>query len=97
MRFITTKDLGYNKEQILVIPTQSGWTEESDRVVEQFRTRAQQESQIVSVSGTSSSFSHGYSRYGFKVKGEQKSAYVYAADPNYILNIRNSIVRRPKL
>jgi putative ABC transport system permease protein len=84
MRFITTKDLGYNKEQILVIPTQSGWTEESDRVVEQFRTRAQQESQIVSVSGTSSSFSHGYSRYGFKVKGEQKSAYVYAADPNYI-------------
>jgi putative ABC transport system permease protein len=84
MRFITTKDLGYNKEQILVIPTQSGWTEESDRVVEQFRTRAQQESQIVSVSGTSSSFNHGYSRYGFKVNGEQKSAYVYAADPNYI-------------
>lgn len=84
MRFITTKDLGYNKEQILVIPTQAGWTEESDRVIEQFRTRAQQESQIVSVSGTSSSFSQGYSRYGFKIKGEQKSAYVYAADPNYI-------------
>jgi len=87
MQFITTKDLGYDKEQILVIPTQVGWTAESDRVVEQFRTRAQQESLIVSVSGTSSSFSQGYSRYGFKVKGEQKSAYVYAADPNYITTL----------
>lgn len=84
MRFITTKDLGYNKEQVLIIPTQTGWNEEADRVVEQFRTRAQQEPLIVSVAGTSSSFNQGYSRYGFKIDGEQKSAYVYAADPNYI-------------
>ncbi|MBK7653510.1 MAG: hypothetical protein IPJ20_26135 [Flammeovirgaceae bacterium] len=36
------------------------------------------------VTGTSSSFNQGYSRYGYKIKGEQKSAYVYAADPFYI-------------
>jgi len=84
MQFITTKDLGYNKDQVLVIPTQAGWTEASDRVVEQFRTRAQQEPMIVSVTGTSSSFNQGYSRYGFKIKEEMKSAYVYAADPYYI-------------
>ncbi|MCE7863873.1 MAG: ABC transporter permease [Bacteroidetes bacterium CHB5] len=84
MQFITTKDLGYNKDQVLVIPTQAGWTEASDRVVEQFRTRAQQEPMIVSVTGTSSSFNQGFSRYGFKIKGEMKSAYVYAADPYYI-------------
>ncbi len=84
MQYITTKDLGYNKEQVLVIPTQAGWSEESDRVVAQFRTRTQQEPLIVSVAGTSSSFSQGYSRYGFKINGEQKSAYVYAADPDYI-------------
>lgn len=87
MHFITSKDLGYNKEQVLVIPTQAGWTEESNRVVEQFRTHAQQEPTIVSVSGTSSSFNQGYSRYGFKIKGEQKSAYVYAADPNYLTTL----------
>lgn len=84
MQYITTKDLGYNKEQVLVIPTQAGWSEESDRVVAQFRTRTQQEPLIISVAGTSSSFSQGYSRYGFKINGEQKSAYVYAADPDYI-------------
>ena len=84
MQFITTKDLGYNQDQILVIPTQAGWSEESDRVVDQFRIRAQSEPLIVSVAGTSSSFNQGFSRYGFKINGEQKSAYVYAADPQYI-------------
>lgn len=89
MRFVTTKDLGYNKQQILIIPTQTGWNQEADRVIEQFRVRTENEPDIVNVSGTSSAFSQGYSRYGFKIKGEQKSAYVYAADPYYLptLNI----------
>ncbi len=84
MRFVTTKDLGYNKEQIVVVPTQTGWNPEADKTVERFRTRAQQEPSILSVAGTTSSFNQGYSRYGYKVKGEQKSAYVYGVDPYYL-------------
>ncbi|HEU5289078.1 MAG TPA: FtsX-like permease family protein, partial [Cyclobacteriaceae bacterium] len=49
-----------------------------------FRDRAQQEALIVSVTGTTSSFNNGYSRYGYKIKGEQKAAFVYGVDPNYI-------------
>lgn len=93
MRFITTKDLGYNKEQILVIPTQTGWNAEADKTVQRFRDRSQQEPLIVSVSGTSSSFNQGYSRYGYKIKDEQKSAYVYAADPNYIPTLGIELVQ----
>jgi len=84
MRFITTKDLGYTKDQVLVIPTQTGWNEAANKVVEQFRTRSLADPTILSVAGVSSSFNQGYSRYGFKIKDEQKSAYVYAADPYYI-------------
>jgi putative ABC transport system permease protein len=84
MHYITTKDLGYSKEQILVIPTHTGWTIEADRNVQRFRERAQLEPLITSVAGTSSSFNQGYSRYGYKIKEEQKSAYVYAIDPYYI-------------
>jgi putative ABC transport system permease protein len=84
MKYVTTKDLGYNKDQVLVIPTQTGWNEEADKTVKRFRDRAASEPLIVSVSGTSSSFNQGYSRYGYKIKDEQKSAYVYAADPHYI-------------
>jgi putative ABC transport system permease protein len=84
MQFVTTKDLGYSQDQIIVIPTQTGWTAEADKVVERFRARGQQEPSIVSVSGTTSSFNQGFSRYGYKINGEQKSAYVYGADPFYI-------------
>lgn len=84
MKFVATKELGYSQEQILVIPTQTGWGPEADKVVERFRIRSQQEPAIVSVTGTTSSFNQGFSRYGYKIKNEQKSAYVYAVDVNYI-------------
>jgi putative ABC transport system permease protein len=84
MQYIAKKDLGFNKDQMLIIPTQTGWNEEANKTVQIFRERAQQEPLIEAVSGTSSSFNRGYSRYGYKIKGEQKSAYVYAVDPLYI-------------
>ena len=93
MNYITTKDLGYSKEQIMVIPTHAGWTIEADRSVQRFRERAQQEPLIESVAGTSSSFNQGYSRYGYKIKDEQKSAYVYAADPYYIPTMKIELVQ----
>lgn len=93
MNYITTKNLGYNKDQIMVIPTHSGWNIEADRLVQRFRDRAQQEPLIESIAGTSSSFNQGYSRYGYKIKDEQKSAYVYAADPYYIPTMRIELVQ----
>jgi putative ABC transport system permease protein len=93
MNYITTKDLGYNKDQIMVIPTHTGWNAEADRLVARFRDRALQESLIVSVAGTNSSFNQGYSRYGYKIKDEQKSSYVYAADPHYIPTMEIELVQ----
>jgi putative ABC transport system permease protein len=93
MNFIATKDLGYNNEQIMVIDTHAGWNMEADRSVQHFRERAQQETLIESVTGTSTSFSHGYSRYGYKIKDEQKSAYVYAVDPYYIPTMKIELVQ----
>lgn len=93
MKFVTTKDLGYNQEQILVIPTQAGYGKESNVVVEQFRTRLQQEPSVVSVAGTGLSFAQGYSRYGYKIKGEQKSAYVYSVDAYYLPTLGAQIIQ----
>ncbi|MEL7005206.1 MAG: FtsX-like permease family protein [Bacteroidota bacterium] len=84
MEYVTTKDLGYNQEQIIVVPTQLGWNEESNRLVERMRTRLDQEPFVVGVAGTSLSFSQGWSRYGYKIDGENKVAYVYAVDPYYL-------------
>lgn len=92
MQYVTTKDLGYEGDQVLVIPTQTGWNKDANQTIEQFRARAMQESGIVAVTGTSSSFNQGYSRYGYKVKEEQKSAYVYAVDPHYLPSLGIELV-----
>lgn len=90
MEFITAKDLGYDKEHVLVIQTQAGWSEEADNVVDQFRNYTRTDPSVVRVSGTSSSFNRGWSRYGYKVNGENKSSYVYRVDTEYItlLNLK---------
>jgi putative ABC transport system permease protein len=92
MRYITSKNLGYDRDQILVVPTQSGWDAASDKVVSQFRDRLNQEAFVLSVGGTSISFNQGYSRYGYKIEGEQKSAYVYSVDPYYISTLGLKLV-----
>jgi putative ABC transport system permease protein len=90
MKFVTTMDLGYKKDQVLVISTNAGWNEESDRLVERFRNRVRSESGISGVAGTSSSFNQGWSRYGYRIKGVNKSSYVYRVDPYYaeVLNLK---------
>lgn len=88
MQYITTKDLGYNDDQVLSIPTQTGFNEEGNKLVNRFRNRTELEPAVVSVAGTSSSFNQGWSRNGYTINGEQKLAYVYVADPFYIPTLR---------
>jgi putative ABC transport system permease protein len=84
MKYITTKDLGYHKEQVIVMPTQTGYNIEANRTVERLRAKLLREPSIKSVSGTGISFANGWSLEGYRIKGEQKSAYVYGVDPDYI-------------
>lgn len=95
MNYVTSKDLGYDREHVLVIPTQTGWNKKADELVERFRVHAQQEPAVVAVSGTSTSFNNGYSHYGYKINGENKSAFVYAVDPYYLttLNLKLAMGR----
>lgn len=90
MEYVTTKDLGYDQHQIIVVPTQAGWNAESNKVVERMRNRLKLEPEFESVAGTSISFNQGWSKNGYTIDGEHKSAYVYTVDPNYVqaLNIR---------
>lgn len=93
MQYLTTKDLGYNKDQVLVIPTQTGWNDEANSMVRRLRDKLEQEPAVISVAGTSSSFNKGWSSYGYRIDGEDKQAYVYAADPYYIPTLDISLVK----
>lgn len=84
MYYITSKDLGFDKERVLVIPTQYGWTEESNATVERMRNALSSNQNVLGVAGVSNSFNHGWSRYGYEIDGENKAAYVWAVDPSYV-------------
>lgn len=90
MKFVTTRDLGYSEDQILIIPTHAGWSEASDRIIDQFRNKLYGQPGIISVAGTSGSFSRRRVWFAYTVNGETKTSYVYRVDPYYIdlLSIR---------
>lgn len=92
MRYITTKDLGYDKEQILVVKTHASGNTNAEHLIKRFRSGLENESTVLSVGGTSTSFNRGYSRYGYKIDGEQRSAYVYAVDPYYVQTMNIPLV-----
>lgn len=92
MSYVTTKDLGYNKEQIIVIPTQTGSNPEAEKMVIRYRIALQKAHSVISVAGTTSSFNRGLSRYGYKMDGEQRSAYVYGIDPYYLSTLDIELV-----
>jgi putative ABC transport system permease protein len=94
MSFVTTKNLGYNQHEMIIVPTQTGWSSnDGNKVVEQFRTRLLQENDIEAVAGTNISFNQGWSRYGYKIDGENKSAFVYSVDPYYIPTLEMEMVQ----
>lgn len=84
MIYITTKDLGYNQEQVIAIPTQLGWVPEGKDVVEQYRNAVKTNPAVINVAGTSNAFAHGLSSFGYRIKGENKEAFIYAVDSEYI-------------
>ncbi len=84
MNFLTSKNLGYKQDQVVVMNTNMGYNEQSSRIIETLRQTLTQFPEIEAVSGTSTSFNQGWSRNGYTIDGEQKSAYVYAVDHEYI-------------
>lgn len=92
MKFISTKDLGYDQHAVLVVPMQTGWNAQAEKSYLLFRNELTKWSEIENVAGTSISFNDGFNRYGFKVNEVNHSAFVYAIDQNYIPTLGMELV-----
>ena len=93
MNYINTKDLGFSKDQIIVLPTYAK-EEEAKNVVERFKRLASQESSIVDVTATSQSFFKGLSSMGFVNKdGNNKSSKVYTVDFDFIKTLDLKVIQ----
>ncbi len=82
--FMMTRSLGYNADLVLGMRSFAGSPEESVSRLERLRAELLRTQNIEKVSGVSSSFNRGWSVNGFEHKGEQKSAFVYKIDHDFI-------------
>jgi putative ABC transport system permease protein len=91
MRFIDTQDLGFEKEQLVVVDMNSGRAQ-ADDVADLFQQSARTSPNIVAVSGTSSSFGDNWSRM-VVVEGETNHiTYTMRVDPEFLETTGISIV-----
>lgn len=88
MRFISEKDLGFNQDQIVAVPTNLGWTDEGERLYQQMQAELGSHPEVLQVSGSSLSFGHGWSRYSNNFDGRTFYAYAFRVDPHYLPTLK---------
>lgn len=93
MEYITTKDLGYDQEHVIVFNTQAESIDQSNKLMQQLRNRLLQQPEVVSVTGTNASFNRGGHSRGFIIDGEMEMVYVYTVDPYYLQTLDISLTQ----
>jgi putative ABC transport system permease protein len=87
LKFLATKNLGYNAEQVVIIPMRTGSNNNGEELVARFRSQLMGQAGIVNISGISGAFTHGYDINGFEHNGKNRSAFVYRVDPNFLATL----------
>ncbi|MCU0354570.1 MAG: FtsX-like permease family protein, partial [Cytophagales bacterium] len=86
MKYIASKDLGYDKEQVLVLNNYTTNSEKTVTLLQRFKDIAARNPAIAGVSGTSFSFGQGegFYEFYFKINKELTAVYVYNTDVAYL-------------
>ena len=84
MQFIAAKDLGYNGDNIISIPTSIGWNEGSDKAIQRYRTYTQGNPDIIEVSGSSGSFIGGSMSQSFEYNDREHKVNFIRTDHRYL-------------
>ncbi len=82
--YVSGKDLGYEEDQLVFIPTHTGWNEEGTRLMELYRNKLNGVTGVSRVSGMAPAFTRGSNRYGFDIDGEYKTSYIYFVDEELV-------------
>ncbi len=92
MKFINSKDLGFDRKQVICIPTYAA-RPEATATVEKIKHRVLQMPGVISVAGVSRSFFKGISSMGYvNSRDEKNSAKVYSVDTDYIKTLGLTVV-----
>lgn len=82
--YVSSKELGYNADQVLFVPTYTGWNESGTNLMELYRNELNDVAGVKMVSGLTPAFTSGTNRYAFGVDGEEVHSYIYFVDPQIV-------------
>ncbi|NIR51660.1 FtsX-like permease family protein [candidate division KSB1 bacterium] len=92
LHYLRTKNLGFNKEQVVVIRNYSS-PQRSNQVVERFRNALANRNEIKGVSGASSGFATPWTTMGFNAEdGTFKQFYQQTVDYDYLKTLEIELV-----
>jgi len=83
LKYIQNKNLGYNGNQVIVVPVDIG-NESGGQAINRFKNKMLGHSGIINISGTNVTFGEGYGVKAFKHNGATIKTYIYRIDENYI-------------
>lgn len=92
LHFMRTKDLGFNREQVVVIRNNSAQQQSSD-VLQRFHNAVRSNPHILGVAGSSNTFSGFWTRMGFRDGSDQfRQFYQQTIDYHYLESMQIELV-----
>jgi putative ABC transport system permease protein len=90
LRYIQNKNLGFQDEQVVVIPVNEL---DGERMLNLYREALSSHTGVVDITGANVSFATGLWRRGFDYKGELRQMAVFRVDPNYVETLGMKVVQ----
>ena len=81
MEYLQTANIGYDRDYVVLVNSQN---QSGERLLQHYRTTLEGRSEFEGITGMTNAFAHGWSRNGWDYKGEQKSAYVYRVESDFV-------------
>ncbi|MEZ4847472.1 MAG: FtsX-like permease family protein [Bacteroidia bacterium] len=89
IHFMKNKNLGYEAEQIVVVPTQSL---DGDRLLDRYQDLGRSTPEIEMVAGSNVSFTQGRTRVGFLYEEKLYEPHYFRVDANYVETLGLNLV-----
>jgi len=83
MQYISEKDLGFDKEQVVVIPTRNAQDISAKTILERFKNDLDNDQQILGITGLSPGFGSGYWTSTSEYNGEKVNTHHFNIDHNF--------------
>jgi putative ABC transport system permease protein len=95
-QFIKNRDLGFDEEQLLIVPTQLDKVdpEQSQRLADRYRTRVLQHAGVLGFSATSNAFTRGNRAYFLRSQdGERRIVFFYRIDDHFLSTLDMELIQ----